>query len=327
MERRTFLLGAAAAILPAPLRAQEKTIAELDGVADFIMQMREHGFAAEELRALFSQMRVHRRVISLMDAPADPARKTYWREYRKRLLTARRIAEGKKFMRKHETALARAEDEYGAPREILVAILGAETRYGKVLGGFGIARALATLAFAYPRRAQEFQAQLRELLLYTRDSGIAPESLRGSFAGAFGMPQFLPGSARRYAVDFDGDGRADLFSPADAVGSIGSFLKAHGWSRGGALSYPVSDIPDPAPLAAATRDNGYKPLFTRAQLADAGVRAGDIADELYMLVDLENRYDTEYRLGAQNFYTLTRYNKSFKYAAAVSDLAAALRAQ
>ena len=310
-----------------PVRAEERAIVELDGAAEFIEKMRQHGFAPDNLRLMFSDMQINRRVISLMDAPSDPTRKTYWREYRKRLLTPRLVADGRRFVRQHESPLARVEKIYGVPREVVAAILGAETRYGKVLGGFGTARALATLAFAYPRRAEEFRAQLEALLLYARRHEINPLNLRGSFAGAFGMPQFLPGSARRFAVDFDEDGRADLFSPEDAIGSIGNFLAKHGWIDSGAISYPITHIPDPQTLAEATRRNGYKPLFTRAQLAEAGVQAGDIANELYMLVDLENRYDTEYRLGAQNFYVLTRYNKSFKYAASVADLAAALRAE
>ncbi len=317
-----------AAMLPVlrAAAAAEPTIAELDGAEAFWERMRAHAFSPDELRELFSKIRVNERVIALMDAPSDPSRKTYWREYRRRRLSPRHIAEGARFMRRHAAILSRAEEKYGVPGEIITAILGVETRYGKVLGGFGTARALATLAFAYPRRAAEFQNELAELLIYARRYGMNPLSLRGSFAGAFGMPQFLPGSARRFAVDFDEDGRADLFSVADAAGSIGNFLVEHGWKRGGAISYPVAAIPDPTPLEEATRQNGYKPVFTREILAAAGVEAGDIADELYLLVDLENRYDTEYRLGAQNFYALTRYNKSFKYAAAVFDLSVALRA-
>ena len=303
----------------------QQTIAELDGAEEFIEQMRQHAFAPDALRKLFSQMQVNARVISLMDAPSDPSRKTYWREYQRRRTAPRLVAEGEKFMRRNSDSLARAENEFGVPREIIAAILGVETRYGKVLGGFGIARALATLAFAYPRRAAEFRAELAELLLYARAQEINPLELRGSFAGAFGFPQFLPSSARRFAVDFDNNGRADLFSPADAAGSIGNFLREHGWQRGGAILHSVSEIPDPHPLKEATRKNGYKPTFTPAQLSAAGVQAETVADELYLLVDLENRYDTEYRLGAQNFYALTRYNKSFKYAAAVFDLSRALR--
>lgn len=334
-SRREFLRAlAAASVLPVSAssswltpaaHAAQKRIVDLPGVNQFIEMMTQEGFSASALQMMFAQMEVNPRVVRLMDAPSDPTKKVYWRDYRKRRLAPRDVAEGAKFMRKHEKVLALAEEMYGVPAEIIAAILGIETRYGKVLGRFGIARSLATLAFDYPRRGEEFRAELAELLIYSRRAGINPLQLRGSFAGAFGFPQFLPSSARKYAVDFNDDGRTDLFSVEDAAGSIANFLVEHGWQPGGAVSYKVESVSDPQPLAEATRDNAYKPLFTKDQLARAGVIVnGEIADELYLLVDLENRYDTEYRLGAQNFYALTRYNKSFKYASVVFDLSVAL---
>ena len=323
MKRRLFLT---LPVVWAPVAAAAKDIASLDGVAAFNEYMRtKHGFSKQEMTAFFDGMTVHPRVIELVDAPASPGKKTYWREYQRRRLSPTTIAAGVRFMRKYQDTLKRAEDVFGVPGEIITAILGVETRYGKILGGFETARALATLAFHYPRRAAEFRSQLVELLVYAKQYGINPRQLRGSYAGAFGWPQFLPGSARRFAVDFDDNGRANLFSPKDAVGSIGNFLKQHGWMPGGAVSYPVN-VPKPEPLLIATKENDYKPLFNRQQLANAGVRFDDdVKDELYLLVDLENRLDTEYRLGGQNFYALTRYNKSFKYAAIVADLGDALR--
>ncbi len=320
----------AAAFLAAPATAAKESapsVAALDGAEPFIADMRaRHGFAPEELRAFLGRLKVNRRVIALMDAPAKPGRKTYWREYRRRQLAPRRIAEGAAFIRRHRQMLARAEMEYGVPGNIIAAILGVETRYGKILGDFSVAESLATLAFAYPRRGDEFRRELEEFLIYARQAAIDPLLLRGSFAGAFGMPQFLPGSARRFAVDFDGDNRIDLFSAPDAAGSIGNFLLQHGWIRGGAILYPAQ-VKNPAPLLKAVHENKYKPLWTPQQLAEAGVDAGgEISEELYLVVDLENRYDSEYRIGAQNFYALTRYNKSFKYATAVFDLSEALGA-
>ncbi|MGU9951773.1 MAG: lytic murein transglycosylase B [Gammaproteobacteria bacterium WSBS_2016_MAG_OTU1] len=326
MKRREFLM--AAALLPlTATRAADDSILALEGVESFIVDMRaKHGFAPEDLRDFFSRMKVNKRVIELMDQPVDKSRKTYWREYRRRQLSADKIVQGVKFMRQHKADLLRAEKEYGIPPEITTAIVGIESRYGKVLGGFVTARALSTLAFAYPRRAEEFREQLAEFLIYVRQQNIDPLQLRGSFAGAFGMSQFLPESARRYAVDYDGNGRADLFAPADAIGSIGHFLQQHGWQRGGAIAVPIESIAMPEALVEATRNNDYKPLWTPQQLAAADVvAAAPLADELYLLVDLENRYDTEYRLGAQNFYVITRYNKSFKYASSVFDLSEAIR--
>lgn len=311
------------------LSAQAEEDLPPDDVSAFVDRMQElHGFEPDRLHAMFSRLKVSDRVISLMDAPLGSKSKAYWREYQRRRLSPEYVAAGAKFMKSHAGALARAQDQYGVPPEIITAILGVETRYGRILGDFEVIRALATLAFAYPRRAEEFLVELEEFLLYARQTGLDPLRLKGSFAGAFGMPQFLPGSARRYAVDFDENGRIDLFAPADAAGSIANFLAAHGWREDGPVLYPARPGRNPAPLLEAARENDYKPLFTRAELAEAGVSfAEDVADGLYLLVDLESRYDTEYRLGAQNFYALTRYNKSFKYAAAVHDLGAAIRAR
>ena len=323
MRRRDFIILMSALV---PLaRAAESSVLERAGVEAFIGRMRrEHGFVPGELREFFSRLQVSERVIELMERPAKPATKVYWRQYRKRL-TPRLIAEGTQFMRRHRQVLARAERRFGVPAEIIVAILGVETRYGKVLGDFVIARALSTLAFAYPRRAAEFLQELTDFLIYSRQQKIDPLALRGSFAGAFGLPQFLPSSARRFAVDFDGNGGANLFVVGDAAASIGNFLREHGWQPGGAISYSVTAIVRPEELVAATRANAYKPLFTPRQLSEKGVSTAEvIADGLYLLVDLENRYDTEYRLGGQNFYALTRYNKSFNYASAVFDLSRAL---
>lgn len=327
MKRRSFL--AAAALLPVFAAAEKKFVAALADVEPFIAEMqKKHGFAPDALRALFAKLPVNRAVIRQMDAPSAPGRKVYWRDYRRRFLRPRAVAEGTAFMRRHAEMLARAETEYGVPGEIIGAILGIETRYGKILGNTPVAESLATLAFAYPRRAAEFRGHLEEFLIYARRAKINPLRLRGSFAGAFGMPQFLPGSAMRFAVDFDGDGRADLFTAADAAGSVGNFLREHGWRRGGAILYPAKIGGNAGALIKTVRENNYKPLWTPQKMAELGVQpTGDIADELYLLVDLENRYDTEYRIGGQNFYTLTRYNKSFKYAAAVFDLSVALRAR
>ena len=263
MLRRQFLGLTMAALTPLwRAAARQDSVLELEGVRPFIESMRaESGFSAAELEALFAGLQVDERVITLMERPRDRSKKIYWREYRRRQLSGEKIIGGAQFMRRHSDLLARAETTYGVPAAIVAAILGVETNYGKVLGRFHIVRALATLAFAYPRRAEEFQKQLREFLLYARQGNMDPLQLRGSFAGAFGWPQFLPGSARRFAVDFDGDGRADLFSPADAVGSVGNFLQQHGWLRDAPVAYPLSSVADPESLTAASKARGYKPFF------------------------------------------------------------------
>ena len=334
MNRRSCLrlIIFAPLFAPTPTRAHDAghPALEAPGARQFVEDMTvRHGFLPAEMERMLSAVNINPRVVELMDAPRDPDKKVYWREYRARRLRAGDIADGVAFFRAHQTHLLRAEKEFGVPAEIITAILGVETRYGKILGGFRVAEALATLAFGYPRRAAEFRRQLESFVLFARENKLDVLSLKGSFAGAFGAPQFLPESARQHARDYDGDGSANLFSLPDAIGSVGNFLRAHGWRRGGPISFPAKVSGDPADILRAGREAQYKPTMTRQQLADAGVEilaSNSIpADELYLLADLENRLDTEYRAAAANFYALTRYNNSFKYAAVVQDLAAEIR--
>lgn len=323
MNRRLFL----AAALTLPFCNIARAMSDDAKVQTFIGEVaEEHGFDSGELRALFSRLSVNRGIINLMDAPAG--KRLEWKDYRNNIVNARRIREGRNFMRKNRKALTRASKQYGVPSFIIAAILGIETNYGGFLGDYGVMESLATLAFYYPRRADEFRRELESFLLYTREANINPLNLRGSFAGAFGMPQFLPSSARLYAVDFDNDGNTDLFAPADAIGSIGNFLAAHGWRQGHGILYKLQSTPDNAKaMLAAGRAAGYRPTFSINELRANGARLTKKPlrnDEQYLLVDLPNQNDTEYRAGTANFYALTRYNKSFKYAAAVFDLSAAI---
>lgn len=309
--------------------ARAASLIEEPRVRAFIRRMHvDHQFVPAELEAFFARLSINPKVEKLLGSPAAPAKKTYWREYRKRRLTAKNVAAGVRFARRHAAVLRRAEEEFGVPAEVIVAIIGVETKYGNYLGNFSAAEALATLAFSHPTRGDEFLAELADLLIYARDVRIDPLTIFGSYAGAFGIPQFLPSSVLIYAVDFDGDGRADLFNFADAIGSVGNFLRQHGWRRGAGISYPARASSAAADAAVAVgAKNDYKAVFSRQQFADMGVLFDAPAgDGPYLFVDLENRYDTEYRIGTDNFYALTRYNKSFKYAAAVTDLAAAVAA-
>jgi membrane-bound lytic murein transglycosylase B len=208
-----------------------------------------------------------------------------------------------------------------------VAIIGIETAYGRNVGRYRVLDALATLAFDYPRRAEFFRAELEQFLLLTGEQGADPLAAKGSYAGAIGIPQFMPGSVRRYAVDFDGDGRADVAaSPEDAIGSVANFLAHHGWVRSVSIGWPATVSPGAADELVAA---GIKPQFAFAELAARGVAvAGEppAAGIALALVDLPSRAaPIEYRLGSANFYAITRYNRSNFYAAAVSDLAQALR--
>ena len=286
-----------------------------------------HGFVERELAYLFSRARRDPAVLRAIAAPKD-TRARSWQEYRTRFMSEARVAEGLEFWRREARALERAAREHGVPEEIVVAIIGIETVYGRHMGAHRVIDALATLAFDYPARAGFFRAELEQYLLYARDAGIDVFSVKGSYAGAIGIPQFMPGSYRRFAVDYDGDGAIDLrASAADAIGSVANFLAGHGWRRGEPIALPahVNGTAHKAMLEA-----GIEPKFRLQDLKQHGVetRTGLALETPVALIDLETPgAATEYRLGLRNFYVLTRYNRSSFYAAAVTDLAAALRAR
>ena len=292
----------------------------------FIRQMAaKHGFDPGELEELFADLETDARVIKLISPPDQGGRpQVYWSEYRDRHINSRIIRGGMRFLRDYGGLLARAEDEYGVPRAIITAIIGIETRYGSYTGEFSLLRSLSTLGFDYPPRAEFFRGELEQLLLLAREMEIDPGSLEGSYAGAFGIPQFLPTSARTWGIDFDGDGNTDLFSPADAIGSVANFLKQHGWMRKAPVAFKVSLQPGADPEQLLGDD--IIPQHEHAAFAAAGLIVEFESESPYpgpmTLVDLveEDQVD-EYRAGTGNYYVLTRYNRSNKYAMAVLDLA------
>ena len=308
-----------------------------------------HGFDRDALLALFAQVSPNARTLALMAPPPPPppvpapagdatpagAAPTMpppapklpdWQTYRARFLQPVRIDGGLKFWEQHAGALERATQEHGVPAEIIVAIIGVETLYGRNTGKFPTIQALSTLAFDFPPRAAYFRKELEQFLLYCRENGLDPLTPRGSYAGAIGTPQFMPGSIRSYATDFDGDGRIDLVnSPVDAIGSVARFLAIHGWQKDRDLYYPVTlaENADPASLLA----RGPKPELSIADLRAAGISSplSLPADQPLMLVDLPNGANPpSYVIGTGNFYAITRYNRSFFYAMAVTELAEVL---
>lgn len=303
-------------------------------VKAFVSEMAErHGFDRDALLALFAQVSPNARTLALMVPPPPPPplpapapKLPDWPTYRARFLQPVRIDGGLKFWEQHAGALERATQEHGVPAEIIVAIIGVETLYGRNTGKFPTIQALSTLAFDFPPRAAYFRKELEQFLLYCRENGLDPMSPRGSYAGAIGTPQFMPGSIRSYAADFDGDGRIDLVnSPVDAIGSVARFLAIHGWQKDRDLYYPVTlaENADPAPLLA----RGPKPDLNIADLRAAGITSplSLPADQPLMLVDLPNGANPpSYVIGTGNFYAITRYNRSFFYAMAVTELAEVL---
>lgn len=288
------------------------------------------GLDREWVRQAIGQARLLSQVPRLMLPPPVGTPKN-WRVYRSRFIDPVRIRAGVRFWQEHREALERAEAEYGVPVEIIVGIIGVETIYGQQMGNFRVMDALATLSFDFPNahpRAKErrefFQRELEQFLSLTNRSNIDPFEPRGSYAGAMGLGQFMPSSWVRYAVDFDGDGRIDLFrSPVDAIGSVANYFKGHGWTTGMPTHYPVQF--DTARLQLDTLlAPDILPSFSAASMqakgvvldADGARHPGPMA-----LVELQNGGDAPtYVAGTENFYAITRYNWSSYYAMAVIEL-------
>ena len=322
----TFALAVLlAALATAAWPAPRVPYAARDDVRAFVQELVErHQFVKEELEYVFSRARREPAILRAIEPRARRERQP-WETYRALFVNDRHIARGVEFWLANQAALARAEQTYGVPAEVIVAILGVETFYGRNTGRWRAVDALSTLAFDYPPRAAYFREELIQFLVFARNAGIDVFSVRGSFAGAIGIPQFMPGSLIRYAVDFDGDGAIDLRASAvDAVGSVGHFLQQHGWQTGNPVLAPAI-VSGEAFLAYA--DGGVEPRHTVAALAAAGAVAPGLPPESRaVLVALENGSGArEYRIGLPNFYVLTRYNRSTYYACAVMDLAASLR--
>jgi membrane-bound lytic murein transglycosylase B len=272
-------------------------------------------------------------VEKLVLPPPSPVAKD-WATYRARFIEPTRIQAGARFWRKHQATLARAEKEFGVPAAIVVGIIGVETLYGQNTGNFRLVDALGTLAFHFPQahpRATErqafFRSELEQFLLLSSRSGADPLSVRGSYAGAMGLPQFMPSSWAKYAVDFDGDGRIDLFgSTADAIGSVANYFKAFQWRTGMPTHYPVS-------LSAQTDMDtllapDILPTFSVASFTakGAGLNGEALAHPGPLaLIELRNGPNApSYVAGTENFYAITRYNWSSYYAMAVIELAEAV---
>jgi membrane-bound lytic murein transglycosylase B len=292
-----------------------------------------HGYTREELEAIVNQTRFIDSAVELVK-PAPPGKPKNWHAYSERFIEPIRIGAGLRFWNENADTLARAEATYGVPAEIIVGVLGIETIYGRDPGRFRIMDVLATLAFAYPEapnraeRMDFFRGELENTLVLARQEGIDPFSLQGSFAGAVGMPQFMPGNILKYGVDFDGDGRIDLRnSAADAIGSVANFLVQHGWDRNntGPAVFPADVAPS---LAWQPLLGGLDARYRADELTNAGVatRTPLPAAPLYGLVDLQNGADpTEYWVANANFFAITKYNRSYFYAMSVIELGRAVR--
>lgn len=282
-----------------------------------------HGYDAWQLRRLMQQVQPRPSIIRAMSTPGT-ARP--WHEYRRRIVDPTRIDHGVRFWQANAAALERAKAQYGVPEELIVATIGVETLYGRNMGSFRVLDALSTLAFDYPPRAEFFRGELEQYLLLAREAGLDALSVRGSYAGAIGIPQFLPSSYRKYAIDFDGDGRRDLVrSAADAIGSVANYYRSFGWIAGAPVIVSAeSGEAELGPLLAA----GIKPHTKVRDLRSRGLAIAEPVDEdaeaTVFHVQLES--GPKLLLGLNNFYVITRYNRSINYAMAVWELATAIKA-
>ncbi|MFW5969425.1 MAG: lytic murein transglycosylase B [Halofilum sp. (in: g-proteobacteria)] len=279
-------------------------------------------FSAAELRGLFRDVE---RQDEVLEAIAEPAEDLPWYRYRPIFITDRRIEGGIEFVRDNADVLARAEREYGVPPAIVAAIIGVETFYGRHRGKYRVLDALATLAFEYPPRSGFFQQELEQFLLLARDEGIEPRTVKGSYAGAMGMAQFISSSYRHYAIDFDDDGRRDLWdSNADVIGSVAAYLADHGWRRGEPIVHRVRPADDD--WRELTSDS-LEPRVDGESLRAAGLRVDPPVDddERVHVFALETETEPEVWVGRRNFHAITRYNHSPLYAMAVYQLAERIR--
>ncbi len=328
MTRARAALGLILALASGAARADDPvTFAGRPEVQTFIRELVErHAFNESELTTVFSRARREDAVLTAVQTqPVALARS--WEDYRATFVNERLLRSGLAFWRDHRGQLERARRTYGVPEEIIIAILGVETFYGRNTGRWRVIDALSTLAFDFPPRAPYFRGELENYLLFAREMELDVFALKGSYAGAIGIPQFMPTSYLRYAVDFDGDGVSDLSSNvADAIGSVGNFLKQHGWRRGEPVQRGARVNGDGH---GAYADGNPLPRHTMEELTQAGVESRGaplpVATRAVLLELRSPDRPLEYRLGLQNFYVLTRYNRSVFYAMAVSDLADTLR--
>lgn len=292
------------------------------------------GFDEDGLRTLLGQARFQPAVAKLiMPPPAGTAKN--WHAYRGRFVEPKRIRAGLAFWRDNELWLQRAEERWGVPPAVVVGIVGVETIYGQQTGGFRVVDALATLAFDFPSgrrdRSAFFRDELEQFLILCRREAVDPLEPRGSYAGAIGLPQFMPSSVLRYAIDFDEDGRVDLQgSAADVIGSVAHYLAQFGWERDLPTHFPV-DVPVEVRDRALLLAPDIVPSFTPQEFAERGARLPEAAQALngkLALVELQNgEAAPSYVAGTSNFYAITRYNWSSYYAMAVIELGEAIRRQ
>ena len=299
--------------------------AERQEVRDFIARMAaQHDYDAAELRRLFAAAEYKQSIIDAITRPAE--KRLQWWEYRNIFLKPDRIEQGIAFWQQHDAKVRAISDAYAVDPEVIIAVVGVETKYGRIAGSYRVLDALMTLAFDYPSRARFFRSELENFLLFSREERQDPLKFKGSYAGAMGYGQFIPSSYRNYAVDFDGDGRRDIWkNVGDALASVANYLHVHGWQ-------PQADVVHEVAVSGAryekkvnqgVRKRGLSRGATLPEFHKMGIDIGDITFDRQRklgLIRLDVQDGAAYWLAEHNFYVITTYNTSRLYAMAVYDL-------
>lgn len=324
--RRAVLLVAFSGLAPA-VAAANYTM-EHPAVAPFIAEMQaEHGFPAAYVENLLADAERKDTILKAISTPAERVRP--WHEYRAIFITDQRVERGVTFAEQYADALGRAEEQYGVEADVIVAIIGVETFYGGNKGSHRVIDALTTLGFDYPPRAEFFRRQLKSFLVVAREQRMNPLELTGSYAGAMGYPQFIPSSYQAFAVDFDDDGKTDIWTnPVDAIGSVANYFREHGWQHGAGVAVAATVSGDRAAEGLTLpMEKGLNARIGVAQLRELGWQPQIELDdaEQVMAFEFDAGDSTQYWIGRNNLYAITRYNHSVMYAMVVHQLADLIR--
>jgi membrane-bound lytic murein transglycosylase B len=301
-------------------------------VQEFVAKMqKQHNLDPVKVNMWLSHAKTDQKVLNAIQKPYEALP---WYKYQTFFIKQSKIDDGVEFWKNNKDTLARAEKEFGVPQEIIVAILGVESRYGKIKGGFPLLDSLATLGFDYPPRAKFFLSELEQFLLLANEENWDPKEIKGSYAGAMGQAQFISSSYRHYAIDYNGDGKRDLINNTDdAIGSIANYFKVHGWQKGLPIVFPANVSGSQFKKIQMSRTTP-KPEHSLKDLNRLGVAIGQkggvstpsLYKERLALFELEEKNGESYWLGTQNFYVITRYNHSNLYAMAVYELSEKIKA-
>ena len=277
----------------------------------------------QEIEALFAKVELKPKVVEAFKKPAE---KLSWAKYRDLFITRKVISNGVEFWNEHQQLLSNASNQFGVPEEIIVAVLGVETRFGKSMGSHAVINSLSTLSIDFERRREFFQSELSSFLKLVKSDGIDPLNTLGSYAGAMGIPQFIASSYQAYAIDYDGDGRRDLInSYADAIGSVANYFNLHKWIKDAPVKTRIKKID--ARQYSSLRQTGKSAQHDVSEILNAGVKiAGEFNGDLAAdIIELYGKDGKQYELVFENFYVIKRYNQSNLYAMAITELSEAIK--